>query len=388
MESPGPLGGFPVYLPLPETFCADGYRQTQRFACPRGLYWRFAMWRFHPSEWRLISFRRAILILPVAFAVVCAMVFAASSQRVRFAPKFAEGESLRYQIDMRTVSTGNTTTPIANPEGETKVSQTISLLVRLDVTGAANQGTLAFGQSRLRATYEKSRAQSESDALNPDAPSLEDQYAKLEGASIEFTLMPDGHLANITGLEDLFPNRSQTDPILSWVPALSTGNSTPSNGITLGQKWSDEQSLEGWPLTGLSWRTESTYLRDDVCAPASAPASAIAGDQPEAKGARGSCAVLLTRFEIVHRGSAQADATPEDYRRNGLRTSGTWTGSGESLNTISLATGLLESATQTSTQNMDYQITSASSGSRIHHVGQVQSQSEIRLVSGPSGSIQ
>jgi hypothetical protein len=37
---------------------------------------------------------------------------------------------------------------------------------------------------------------------------------------------------------------------------------------------------------------------------------------------------------------------------------------------------------------MDYQITSASSGSRIHHVGQVQSQSEIRIVSGPSGSIQ
>jgi len=316
------------------------------------------------------------------------MVFAAASRRVRFAPKFVEGESLRYQIDMRTVSTGNTTTPIANPEGETKVSQTISLLVRLDVIGAATQGALAAGQSRLRATYEKSRAQSESDALNPDAPSLEDQYAKLEGASIKFTLMPDGHLANITGLEDLFPNRSQTDPILSWISALSTGNSIPGNGIALGQKWSGERSLEGWPLTGLSWRTESTYLRDDVCTPARAPNRAMSVEEPKATAAPGACAVLLTRFEIVHHGSAQADATPEDYRRNGLRTSGTWTGSGESLNTISLATGLLESATQTSTQNMDYQITSASSGSRIHHVGQVQSQSEIRLVSGPSGSIQ
>lgn len=343
------------------------------------------MWQIPPFERRVRSLRRTILlVLSVASAVVCAALCAAPSQRVHFAPKFVEGESLRYQIDMRTVSTGNTTTPIADPEGETRVSQTISLLVRLDVIGAANQGTLASGQSRLRATYEKSRAQSESDALNPDAPSLEDQYAKLEGASIEFTLMPDGHLANITGLEDLFPNRSQTDPILSWVSALSTGNSIPVNGIVLGQKWSDERSLEGWPLTGLSWRTESTYLRDDVCA----PAGSIPGEQPETKGDRGACALLLTRFEIVHRGSAQADATPEDYRRNGLRTSGTWTGSGESLNTISLATGLLESATQTSTQNMDYQIASASSGSRIHRVGQVQSQSEIRLVSGPIGSIQ
>jgi hypothetical protein len=347
------------------------------------------MWQIPPFERRVRSLRRTILlVLSVASAVVCAALCAAPSQRVHFAPKFVEGESLRYQIDMRTVSTGNTTTPIADPEGETRVSQTISLLVRLDVIGAANQGTLASGQSRLRATYEKSRAQSESDALNPDAPSLEDQYAKLEGDSIEFTLMPDGHLANIAGLEDLFPNRSQTDPILSWISALSTGNSIPGNGIALGQKWSDERSLEGWPLTGLSWRTESTYLRDDVCGPAGAPGSAPAGEQSETKGDRGPCAVLLTRFEIVHRGSAQADATPDDYRRNGLRTSGTWTGSGESLNTISLATGLLESATQTSTQNMDYQIASASSGSRIHHVGQVQSQSEIRLVSGPAGSIQ
>ena len=95
------------------------------------------------------------------------------------------------------------------------------------------------------------------------------------------------------------------------------------------------------------------------------------------------CAVILTHFEILHRGSSGPDGTPEEYRRNGLRTSGSWTGSGESLDTISLATGFLESSTQTSTQNMDYEITSASTGSRIHQVSQVQSQSEIALVSGP-----
>ncbi len=102
--------------------------------------------------------------------------------------------------------TGNTTTPIANPEGETKVSQTISLLVRLDVVGTAENGVPASGQSRLRATYEQSRAQTESDAFNPDVPSVDGQYANLEGRSIEFTLMPDGHLANITGARRPFPH--------------------------------------------------------------------------------------------------------------------------------------------------------------------------------------
>jgi hypothetical protein len=341
------------------------------------------MWRSsHPA--RPVNFSRGanFLILPILLIlpIVSAVLAAAPSRHVHFSPKFFEGETLRYQVEMRTVSTGNTTTPIANPEGETKVSQTISLLVRLDVIGTAENGVPASGQSRLRATYEQSRAQSESDAFNPDAPSLDDQYTKLEQRSIEFTLMPDGHLTNITGLEDVFPIRSETDPILSWVQALSTGSRLPPNGIALGQKWSSERSLAGWPLTGLSWRTESTYLRDDVCSRASA---AIA-QQPDANAGDAECAILLTHFEILHRGSADADSTPEEYRRNGLRTSGAWKGSGESLDTISLATGLLESSTQTSTQNMDYQITSPSAGSRIHHVGQVQSESHIRLVSGPS----
>jgi hypothetical protein len=90
--------------------------------------------------------------------------------------------------------------------------------------------------------------------------------------------------------------------------------------------------------------------------------------------------VILTRSEILQRGSRGADATPEDYLRNGLRTSGTWTGSGEGLDSISLASGLLVSSTQTSKQDMDYEITSARTGSAIHHVGQVQSQSQITLV--------
>lgn len=338
----------------------------------------FSMWQDRQFPRRVNFFRLAIPMLTIAAAVLAAP----PTRRVHFSPKFFEGEMLHYQVEMRTVSTGNMTTPIANPEGETRLSQTISLFVRLEVIGYAGKG-FAAGQSRLRATFEKSHAQSESDAFNPDAPSLEDQYAKLEGGSIEFTLMPDGHLTNITGLEELFPNRSETDPILSWVQALSTGARVPSDGIALGQKWSDERSLAGWPLAGLSWRTESTYLRDAPCTTSSTTAQ-----QPSANAANGMCAVLLTHFEILHRGSAQSDATPEDYRRNGLRTSGTWTGSGESLDSISQATGLLESSTQTSTQNMDYQITSASSGSRIHHVGEVKSQSEIRLVVAPNVELQ
>jgi hypothetical protein len=41
---------------------------------------------------------------------------------------------------------------------------------------------------------------------------------------------------------------------------------------------------------------------------------------------------------------------------------------------------MLLRSTQTSTQKMDFEITSALSGSKVHYAGQVESQSEITLV--------
>jgi hypothetical protein len=320
------------------------------------------------------AFRRlaAFILAVLAFAFALA---SAAVERTRFAPRFVSGESLRYRIETRSTNTGKTTTPIADPEGESKFTQSMSLLVRLDVLGVS-RGAQNPGQVRFRATYEKSHAESASDAFDPNAVSLADQYARLEGQSVEFTMEPNAQLADLKGLEDIFPNRSPADPILSWVQTLSTGTRFPRDGVSLGQKWSGERALTGSPLSGFVWRTESSYLRDDPCEPsngANLPHKSAAGDA-------NSCAVILTRFEILRHGPSEAQDTPEEYRRNGLRTSGVWTGSGQSLDSISLASGILESSTQTSSQNMDYEIESATTHSRIHHVGQMESQSEITLV--------
>ncbi len=97
-----------------------------------------------------------------------------------------------------------------------------------------------------------------------------------------------------------------------------------------------------------------------------------------------SCAVILTHFEISRRGSEHSDATPDEYRHNGLRTSGKWTGSGQSLNSVSLVSGFLVSSSQTATQDMDYEIASAASGSAIHQVGRTTTQTEISLIVAPA----
>jgi hypothetical protein len=324
---------------------------------------------------------------PVRFALFVSLILltlalaATAGVRVRFAPKFVPGEVLRYRIESRTTTTGTTTTPIVNPEGGSKSIQTIHMVVRLETRGVS-----ADSKVRFHATYEKSSAESETDALDLAATSFADQYNRLEGRSVEFTLEPDGQFTDFQDLSaapssqpiavQRNTDQSAAESTLALLQGLSPGSGFPQKGVAIGQKWTNEQLIAGALLSGLTRRSDSSYLRDETCG--SSAATQASGSPASAS--PDNCAVILTRFTILRRGSTQADDTPDDYRRNGLRTSGTWTGSGESLDSISLATGLLVNSTQTSTQEMDYQIISASSGSKIHRVGKVQSQSEITLI--------
>jgi len=337
-----------------------------------------------PSTFVLRIALAAAAIVPLAFVL-------AGAQRVHLNPQFKSGQILRYRIEARTTTTGKTTTPIANPEGGSKSQQNVRLLIRLDVldnesapapTSATNAGATATAPNapRFRATYEESHIEIDSDALDLASTSLEDSYHRIEGRSVEFALDANGRPTSFQGLDTIFSNPSAAAPVLSWLDGLLAPRQLPQDGVAVGQKWSSERPLVGAALSGLTWRSESSYVRDDSC---SVAANIAATSGPSAAPA-GSCAVILTHFRIFRSGSPHSDATPPDYRQNGLRTSGTWTGSGDSLESISLATGLLVTATQTSAQDMDYEIKSASSGSTIHHQGQVQTQSQTTLLPGSS----
>lgn len=342
-----------------------------------------------------------------ALAILAFSPRANLTEKIHLVPKFTGGQSFRYQIETRTTTTGNTTTPVINPEAASKLKQVTDMQIRLDVLDAqpaAANGTA--GTVRLRVTYEKASATSESDAYDPAADALQDQYNRLQGRSMEFTIEPNGEVSKVTGLDDVLSNPSAAGTVRAWINSLSASAKLPHEGIAIGQKWTSERPLDGAPLSGLVTRTESTYLRDEPCrtsdsssdkptsnASENSPAKlsvdsankpsdktqASAASQPVAKEDQ-LCAAILTHFEILHHGPSSPDATPEDYRHNGLRTSGTWTGNGESLDAISLQTGMITRSTQTGTQSMDFEIVSALSGSRMHYVGHVETQSEITLL--------
>src|SRR5215469_7114731 len=302
---------------------------------------------------------------------------ASDQQRIHLRADFKPGQSIRYQIESQMSVAGTTKTPIANPEGATQIKQSVSIVLRLEVLKLDPGPNGAPPTIRLRATYEKSSAASESDAYDPNSASLADQYNRLEGRSMEFTVQPDGSIVDIKGLEDMLTNPSAAQTVRSWMAGLSSSSGFPREGIEIGQKWSREQPLSNVPLDNLFWRTTATYVRNESC-PASpppgvaAPAAEAAGPPPQSPTDNSPvCAVILTQFTIARHGShnPHADATPEDYRRNGLRTSGVWTGSGESLDSFSLTTGQMVRSTQSSRQDVDFTVASTNTGSKMSYKG-------------------
>ncbi|MGC2330316.1 MAG: hypothetical protein WA581_02590 [Candidatus Acidiferrales bacterium] len=328
---------------------------------------------FHLSP-QFLAVRSRLFTIAVLIALPTA---AFANQRARLIPQFIPGEIFHYQIESHTTTTVKNTTPIADPESGSRSTQTLDLLVRLDVLSPAPGPPP--GATHFRVTYEKSHAEAHSDVFDPSGPSFEDQYSRIEGRSFDFTLDANGTIANFKGLDDIFPNRSTAEPAYSWIDGLFPGSRFPRDGVSVSQKWKNERLVTGMPLDDLVWLSDSTYLRNESCNASTAAAAAKpAGNQQST--AAPACATILLHYHMSRRGSPKSDATPPDYVKNGLRTSGTWTGSGDSLDSISLATGLLVSSTENSTQQIDYEITSASSGSSVRRKGHVQSQLIITLI--------
>lgn len=327
-----------------------------------------------------------------AFPAIVMQIFALAlialaAERIHIQPQFKPGEVLYYQIETHSVSTGKTTTPIINPEGGTKLSENVDLLVRLDVLpeghttgGAKSPQARGMAPVHMRVTYERSHADSRADAPAFDAPPAAQEYGRLAGHSFELTLEASGAIEDLKDIDNILKSTAGAAPAaLSWIRILETGNNYPQQGISMGQRWTDEKPLDAAPVAGLVWHAESSYLRNEPCK--GPPTENGAATSPGSDAGR--CAVILTQLQIQRHGSSHANQTPPDFLRHGLRTTGTLTGTGESLDSISLSSGMLVSSTQTSTQRADFDIIDAANGEKIHRDGQVQTQTVITRVTAP-----
>jgi hypothetical protein len=260
------------------------------------------------------------------------------------------GLMMRYRVSLESSSAISQTGLVQDAGGPAQLAVKWDSTVRLEVLPAA-EGAPA-GALRMRITYEQSAATVRSDVPEPRSDEIIQQYARLAGRSVEFTFTPQGRVSDIRGLEDLVTDQNARGAVEQWMAQLSSAAAAPPEAVP-GQKWSTTQPA-ALPLDGLSWRTDSTYLRNEPCRVAGSSTAS-----PES--APRDCAVILARLSLVTTRNVR-DPTPEDYRRGGLRTSGRWSGSGESLMYVSLDTGWVVSSTQESTQEMDVTISGNAPG--------------------------
>jgi hypothetical protein len=327
-----------------------------------------------------------------------AQAAAVQAPKVRLAPHYTQGQTLRYRFDLHNKVVTHTTSPIADPEGPGSLEQSASVILRMDVLGVEGAGPDSAGHVHLRVTYEKSTASSQSDTFDPQASGFEEQLRKLEGSSMEFTIEPDGRVTDFSGSKN-FPADPQTaDVIRRGLASLSAGSTPKSKEIAVGEKWSTQQPIPTAPLAGLVWRSESSYMRNESCAvpgASTAPAAASLGvapaspppasagqslpGKPDSADAGEQCAVILTHLDLLQ-DAEQGKETPDEYVKNGLRSAGKWKGSGESVSDISLRNGLVTRVTQNSSEDMDFSVTTANGESSVHYVGSIESRSEITLL--------
>lgn len=318
----------------------------------------------------MLSTARRLNILLLALALAPALHAApqnrpansaAAPARVTFQPRFTPGQVMRYHLSLESNSTTRQSGMVHDEQGPSQLDVTWDATVRLEVSAASNTGALPASRAagsvspvRLRITYESSEAGVRSDTPEPRSDEIQQQYSQLAGRSLEFTMAADGRVSEIHGLEGLVDDAKTRDALQQWIVQLSAASGTPAGGVIPGQKWSATRAAD-LPLAGLSWRTDGAYLRNAPCRLAGASdASSVAASPSERK----DCAVIQSRLTLVTT-RALRDPTPDDYRRNGMRTSGHWVGVGEGLMYVSLDTGWVISSTQESTQNMDVTIAAA-----------------------------
>ncbi len=303
-----------------------------------------------------------------------ALADAAGHPPVVLTPHYTPGDTLRYQVSLRSRTKSLVGGAVENPEGASELGISVGLTLHLEVLSpipVAVAPTTSQAKEagrpplRLRATYERVVAELLGDSYDPAAVKLLAPYKDLEGRSFEFQLGPHGEVEYMKGLEELVGDARAMEAARSWFEQLGAGLGAPVTGVAPGQTWEQKRAVPGAPLDGTELESKSTYLRDEPC-----DAEKPDGEQ---------CAVVLMRFALGQK-PGEKNATPEEFRKRGLRTSGEWTSQGESLVYVSLRTGRTVSVTQTSEEWMDLNIRRESGGMPFRYAGRAQNETHLLLL--------
>lgn len=313
----------------------------------------------------------SILVLPALLGVsqIFSPMVAAGAERPTLFPKLHAGQTFTYLIEYRTQKNVKTESRVVTPSGPQNDQSGAQWLLRVEILDVHPDGRRA----RIHA-----RSQFES----VDAKQTADKQGAAEGAptveskSVEFTILPDGRADAVKGIEALFPE--QRVAWQAWLRQFAIAGIFPRDGVKRGQTWKSTEKEESPSLiVRLEWEKSATYVRDEPCA--SVQLSELDDAAAPKRSASETCAVILTHA-VLKQKSSPKDTTPEDFRLHDLKTTGTASGTNETITYISLQTGLVVRVKEDAKQFMDVVIAKADGSNQVHYNVDAARHTEILLL--------
>jgi hypothetical protein len=318
---------------------------------------------------RKLILAASTLLSAAAFAPIAP----SRDQRANLLPQLQPGQTLTYLIRFRSNKNVKTESTLVIPLAPTASQGDTRALLRIQILDVQQTG----GRLAVHARSEflgndtgepasKNASQKQKSGQLPLIP---------DGKPVEFTISAGGFVEKITGLDALSPDQRQVWQ--EWLARFATAWALPSPSARIGDKWKmDQPEPAPSPIAALSWARDSSYVRDEPCAPAQLSAT---GEVTPPSGSAGACAVLLTTAKLVQKSSPK-DATPEDFKLHQLKTMGAAKGSNEIITYISLTTGLVVRATEDATQQMDVVVAKADGSNAVRYNVDAKSQLEVLLL--------
>ena len=298
-------------------------------------------------------------------------------QRTSLLPQLHAGQTLTYLIRCQSSKNVKTESNVALALAPTAAQTDTQGLLRIEVLHLQPAGDRFAMRARgqflndnfgvpAKPAGEKSKF--EASPLSP------------EGNPVEFTISPEGFAEKITGLDALTPEQQQIWQ--EWLARFAMAWAIPAQRDKIGDKWkTDQPESAPSPIAALSWVRDSTYVRDEPCAPAQL---SVTGEVTPANAAADNCAVLFTSAKLVQKSSPK-DATPEAFKLHQLKTMGTAEGSNEVITYISLTSGLVVRATENASQQMDVVVAKADGSNGVHYNVEAKSDLEVLLLTEAPG---
>lgn len=305
------------------------------------------------SRWR-------IALVPLVALCTAAAVAARRGSRndasARLLPRLHDGQEFSYRVRYREERRIRTESRVAAPMAPESLRTDLIRDVHGRVQALASTDT---GGSFLFRVF----------VTKPDEP-----YTSAATA-VEFSLSEKGDVLNPLNVSSL----SADEQLLwsAWVQRFTVGWSAPKH-LSADSKWANDEPISGPPLDGLLWQKRSRLVGPQPC-------PALSGADASANGSRGrqpllshKCIVILSRADLRQRSSTK-NATPEEYKLHDLKTSGLARGVDEGLAYVDTESGLIDRATQDSTQSMDVVIAKKDGTNRVHYTMHAESHTEIVL---------